>query len=412
MAIKESKKTYKKKVKRVVKKRATKKRKVKSASKKTSKKLDKSKKVSKKTPSTMEELLETTGYKVRGLQRGMKITGVVTDISRRVMLIDIGAKTEGVVLDKEREVAEDLLKELNVGDKVETVVYSPENDSGQILLSLRQAATDYRWDKINEGHKTGEVVEVRGLEVNKGGLIARYRGVRGFIPASQFGQEYLGNLDRLQNRLIKVKIIEVDRKKNRLIFSEKAVSEAASIALKKKALKKVKTSGVYKGVVSGVMPFGVFVKVSVGKRGQEKEDKELFLEGLVHISEVSWEKVEDLNRLYKVGQEIEVKVISINTDTGKLNLSVKQMVEDPWKKIVKKYPKDKKVKGAVNRLVAFGAFVELELGVEGLMHISKIPADYDIKVGDKLDVYVETVDMEKRRMSLGLVLGKKPVGYK
>ncbi|PIS08743.1 hypothetical protein COT75_04620 [Candidatus Beckwithbacteria bacterium CG10_big_fil_rev_8_21_14_0_10_34_10] len=351
----------------------------------------------------MEELMAQSGIKLHGLKKGQEIEGTITDIIRRTVLVDIGAKTEGIVIDKEYEVIKDFLSTVKIGDKVKIIIVSPENDKGQILLSLRQAAMEYKWGFFEQYLKTGEAVEVRGLEVNRGGLIARLMGVRGFVPASQLGRKYLGRPDNLQNKVFKVKIIEVDREKNRLIFSEKEVSEAEALAAKKESLKNVKLGKTYEGKVSGIMPFGIFVQV---------EDKELFLDGLVHISEISWERVDNLNNLYKVGDKIKVKVLGIDKSSAKLNLSIKQLGGDPWEKIAKNYPKDKKTKGTVSRLVAFGAFVKLELGIEGLVHISKIPADYNIKVGDKVDVYVEELNLEKRRMSLGLVLKEKPVGYK
>jgi small subunit ribosomal protein S1 len=363
-----------------------------------------------KAPQTMEELIKQTGYTFTGLKRGDKVEGIVTDMTNKLILVDIGAKTEGIILSQEIEEAEDYIKDLEVGDEIQAIVGSPENEKGQILLSIKQAAMDYKWDLFDQYLKTGEAIEVRGLEINRGGLIARLMNVRGFVPASQFGHQYLGRLHQLQNKMFKVKVIEVDREKNRLIFSEKAISEAAAIAEKKQALKDVKVAETYPGIVSGVMPFGIFIRVEI-KKGKS-EDNELFLEGLVHISEVSWEKVENLNEFYKVGDRVKVKVLGIDENTGKLNLSIKQLSEDPWQNLVKKYPVDKKIKGEVVRLASFGAFVQLEPGVEGLIHISKIPADLDIKVGKKVDVYVESVDQEKRRMSLGLVLKEKPVGYK
>lgn len=353
--------------------------------------------------STMEELLAKTKYELKGLQKGQQIEGTITDITKKTILVDIGAKTEGILVDKEYEAIEDYLKELVPGDKVKVIVVSPENDKGQILLSLSQAAMDYKWSYFEQLLKTGEPVEVRGLESNKGGLIARLMGVRGFIPASQLSSQFLGHPEKLQNKLFQVKIIEVNRDKNRLIFSEKAVSEAKSIKEKKEVLKKIKKDDVLTGKVSGIMPFGIFIQA-------EKEG--VFLDGLVHISEVSWERVENLNSLFKVGQKIKVKVLGVDKNSTKLTLSIKRLKEDPWLKISQKYQPEKKFKGRVTRLAPFGAFVELEEGIEGLIHISKIPADFEVKVGKKVDVYLENLDLEKRRMSLGLVLKEKPVGYK
>jgi small subunit ribosomal protein S1 len=299
--------------------------------------------------------------------------------------------------------ARDFIKELEVGDKVEIVITQPENDKGQTLLSLKKAAADYLWNYFEEKLKTGEAVKVVGKEVNRGGLVVEARGLQGFIPASQFGSQWEDKIDKLVGRQVEVKPIEVDRKKNRLIFSEREISEAALLKAQEKALKKVKKGDVFAGEITGVMPFGFFVQIEVNK---------VEVEGLVHISEISWQRVEEPQEFYQVGDKVKVKVLAIDKATGKLNLSIKQLKPDPWQEIDKKYPVDTKVKGKVVRLAPFGAFVDLEEGIEGLIHISKIPAEKALKEGDKVDCYVESIDKEGRRMSLGLVLKEKPVGYK
>ena len=362
----------------------------------------------------MEELLKTTGYELKGLKKGQTVEGLVTDITKKMILIDIGAKTEGVVVDKEYEVAREMMQNLTVGDTVEAIVGSPENDRGQILLSLRQTVMNKRWEFFDELLKTGKAIQVKGLEVNKGGIIVKVQGVRGFVPSSQFGREYLGRLNNLQNKSFEVKVIEVDREKNRLIFSEKAVSEQEALAQQSEALKTVKVNDELEGVVSGIMPFGVFVRASVAskKSKKDKEDESLFLEGLVHISEISWEKVDNPGMHFKTGDKIKVKVIGVDEKSARLNLSVKQLSDDPWVKIAEKYPEGSKVKGEITRLAAFGAFVNLAPGVDGLIHISKIPTDKEFKAGQKIECFVEQVDLAHRRMSLSLALMKKPVGYK
>jgi len=351
------------------------------------------------SPQTMEELLKKTGYKLSGLKRGELIEGRITDIRKKMLLVDIGAKTEGMVVSKDYEEVKDYIAQLKVGDTVLCYVKQPENESGQIILSLRKAANDWRWKFFEEKLSTGETIEVKAREVNRGGMIAQVRGVQGFIPASQFAKKYQTHLEELINKPLKVKVIEVDRSNIRLIFSEKAVSEAKLIAKKKKLLEKIKVGDVLEGKVSGITPFGIFVEAGS-------------LEGLAHISEISWEKVEDPGNYFKVGDKVGVRVIGIDKETGRLNLSVKQLTPDPWEKIEKKYKLGKKFKGKVTSLAPFGAFVNFEPGVEGLLHISKIPVDFDIDVGKKVEVEVESVDPENRRMSLSLVLKKKPVGYK
>jgi len=359
-------------------------------------------------PESMEELFAKTGYQLQGLKKGQEVKATITDKNKKTLFFDIGAKTEGILLEKEMEFVEDYIRFLNVGDVVKAVVVSPENEKGQILISLSRAANDWKWSLFQKYMDTGETVEVRGLDINRGGMIARLMNVRGFIPVSQFGRQWMGKLDQLYNKVFPVKVIEVDREKNRLIFSEKSVSEAETISHQQDMLTTVKVGNKYKGQVSGVMPFGIFVRVFL------EEDQEIgaFLDGLVHISELSWEKVNDVSKIYKMGDMVTVQVIDVDRNTGKLNLSIKRLSGDPWDDIASRFPVDAKVKGKVTRLAAFGAFVEIEKGIEGLIHVSKFPSDMDIKAGDEVDVYIESLDKENHRISLGVVLSAKPVGYK
>ena len=202
--------------------------------KKNSKKITKKEKVVSKSKGfkSMDELLAKTGYQLNVPKRGDVIKGMVTEVRKRLVLVDIGAKTEGLVIDKEAEAAAALIQTLSVGDEIEVFVKNPENDQGQILLSLRQAADDKRWELFSEWLETGKPIEIKGLETNKGGLIVLVDGMRGFVPASQFSQEYLGKMDKLIDKTFKAQVIEVDREQNRLIFSEKIVSEAGEIAKK------------------------------------------------------------------------------------------------------------------------------------------------------------------------------------
>lgn len=361
-------------------------------------------------PKTMEDLLKEVGDSIRTPKKGETVTGKITDKTRRMLMIDIGGKTEGIVVDKEFDAARDYIEQLGVGEEVEAYVLSSENERGQILLSLKKAALDTKWDEFTKALEEESVVEVKGLEVNKGGLIVVVDGIRGFIPTSQFGKEYVGNLLKLKNRKLNVKVIEVDKEKNRLIFSEKHVSEAAEMAQRAQALDSVKVGEVYEGVVSGVMPFGLFVTVAVPLAGNE--DAVGHIEGLVHISEMSWEKVNDPHELYKVGQDIKVKVLGVDENAGKLNLSLKQLAADPWVEIETRYPVGTTVTGTVSRVVQFGVFVKVEPGVDGLIHTSKLSPDQEFQSGEEVTVVVESVDPAQRRMSLSTVLTEVPMGYK
>ncbi|HUV72346.1 MAG TPA: S1 RNA-binding domain-containing protein [Clostridia bacterium] len=382
-------------------KKETKKREIKKKSPRTSKEPSVAKAM-KGEPTTMEELLALETEKIRGLKRGEIIEGIVAEITPKSIFIDIGAKSDGVVLGKEFERAKDFVKNLKVGDKLKAYVGSVESENGQILLSLRQAASDFAWGNYQELLKSEETTEVRGREVNKGGLIvdALY-SLQGFVPGSQIGSAWQGKIDQLVGRKIEVKVIEVNREQNRLVFSEKLVSDAEKIEKIAKAIEKLKLDDSFEAEVTQVAPFGLFVKIKL-----DKEE----VEGLVHISEVSWQKVEDLAKLYKPKDKVKVKVISL--EDGRVQFSIKQLLTDPWDELEKKYPVESKLKGEVTRLTSFGALVEIESGIEGLVHISKIPPELTINEGDKLDIYIESIDMENRRISLGLVLSQKPIGYK
>ncbi len=359
--------------------------------------------------SLMDKLMAGAAAFTGALKKGQKIEGVVTAMSKRMVLIDIGAKTEGVVSGDDLTEAYDVVKELKVGDTVSAYVKFPENDQGQIILSLKQAADENRWSKFKKLLDEEKEVEVTGVEVNKGGMVVKVGDIRGFVPTSQFGEKFLGNMDDLLNKTFKVRVIEVDKDQNRLIFSEKLVSDFEALAKKGEALEMVSVGEKFEGTVSGIMPFGVFVTVNVPMKGKEEAAK---VEGLIHISEISWEKVEDPNVIFKVGQEVTVQVIGIDKAVGKLNLSIKQMMTDPWAEIEKNYAVGTKHNGKVVRIAPYGIFVNFDKGVDGLIHISKKPADKEFKVGDSLEVFVEMIDVKNRRMSLGVVLTEVPVAYK
>ncbi len=371
---------------------------------KTTKKAEvkKASSTSKTEPTTMEELLAFEENKVRGLKKGEIVDGIVSEITSKNIFIDIGAKTDGVVLGREFDRSKDFIKNLKPGDKVKAYVGSTENENGQILLSLRQAASDYAWEEYENLLKNSGSVEVKGRELNRGGLIVdTLFGLQGFVPGSQIGTAWQGKLDQLVGQKFEVKVIEVNREQNRLVFSEKLISDAEKIEKTAEAMKKLKLEDVFDAEITQVAPFGLFVKIGV-------EDESI--EGLVHISEVSWQKVEELEKMYKPGDKVKVKVISL--DDGRVQFSIKQLLPDPWEELEKRYPVDTKIKGKIGRLTSFGALVEIEPGIEGLVHISKIPPELTLNDEDELDVYIESVDRKARRISLGLVLSQKPVGYK
>ena len=362
--------------------------------------------------SLMDRLLAGSKVEPTTLKRRQEIEGVITSLGKRLLLLDIGAKTEGIVTGEDAAEAADLLATLKVGDRIKAFVKHPENDQGQIVLSLSQAAESGRWEKYTKMMAEETETEVTGLEVNRGGMVVTSGEMRGFVPTSQFGEKYLGKMEELLNTKFKVKIIEVDQEQNRLIFSEKLVSDSKAMAKRHEALEGVKMDAKLVGTVSGIMPFGVFVTVSVPMAKGKKESVGAKVEGSIHISEISWKKVDDPNTLFKVGQELDVQVIGIEKKAGKLNLSIKRLSDDPWDNIEKNYAVGTKHKGKVVRSAPYGVFVNFEPGIDGLIHVTNKPAGKEFEVNDEVEVFVEKIDGKNRRMSLGMVLTEVPVGYR
>lgn len=349
-----------------------------------------------KEPQTMEELLSQTGYTLRGYKRGDVVSGTVISLSPSEILIDIGFKSSGIVSEREMPLIKDLLPNLKIGDKITVQIVSPESEIGQIILSVKRAGLDKKWKEAKEKLDKEETVEVLGLEAGRSGLLVDWQGLRGFIPASQLDAERIG---AALGAKIKAQLIEVDRTANRLVFSEKRVSSPEKLAKKQLALSKFKIGETYEGKVTGIVAFGIFV----GLEG---------CEGLVHISEIAWEKVQNPNDYFKTGDKVKVMVISKEETSGKLNLSIKQLTKDPWQELVKKYTPEQQISGKVMKMTGFGAFVQIEKGVDGLIHISKLPAGMELKEKQTVTCVIEAIDFQKRKISLGLVLTEKPVGYK
>jgi small subunit ribosomal protein S1 len=419
-----------------------------------------------KGPMTMEELLSSTGYKITVLKRGQEITGKVLTVNRSEILVDIGAKSEGIVYGREIAANPDLLLSLTPGDSIEATVIYPENEQGQVVLSLRKHSGDKRWNELEERRDSGETIEVAAVEVNRGGIICEYFGLRGFLPASQLSQ-MPSSMGDLIGKKLTVSVIEVDRPSNRLIFTQKQQG-TKDIEQVRKQLANIKVGEKYKGVITAILPFGIFVEIDLGERqakkdsiaslqndkgeGQERKDSGYIepygprpsdsgpkarmtdadeskgkIEGLVHLSEINWEKTEDPTKGFAVGQEIEVVVASKDEEAGRLNLSIKQLGEDPLSKILEQFTVGQKVTGKVSKVTPYGVFVEISVGgkgdkvskgdkgeikIDGLMHISKIPPTLGLKVGDTVECEVENVDTATRKVALVPVVKEKPVLYR
>ncbi len=317
---------------------------------------------------TMDELLAASEDAAKKVIVGDTVEGTVISVKKHEILIDLGAQGVGLVPGREAS----YVRNLKEGDKVTASVIEAEMDDGYVLLSLRKAVKDKGWDEIQAKLDNAETVEVTPFDANRGGLLVEYEGIRGFLPVSQLSAEHyprvgsadkdeiLQRLNSLVGKQIKVRILDAIKKENKLIFSEK---EAIKDGLAER-FAELKVGDVVKGVVTGVVDFGVFVNVDG-------------IEGLIHISEISWERVNNPSDYVKVGDQIEAKIIAI--DKERLSLSMKQLVEDPWISEVANLKKGTKVEGTVTRITPFGAFVQISPAVEALVHVSELGegSDFD-----------------------------------
>jgi small subunit ribosomal protein S1 len=344
---------------------------------------------------TMDELLADSS--VQHLKTGDVVDGVITSVKKHEVWVDLGANGVGVVM--RREIGHG--QKLEAGQTVTTSVVDPELDEGFALLSVRRAAKDRGWDEVQRIFEAGEVIEISPYDANRGGLLVELEGIRGFLPVSQLAaghyprvsgadkDEILQKLNSLIDKSIKVRVLDVSRKDNKLIFSEK---EAVKDDMQQ-MFSKLKVGDSVKGMVTGVIDFGAFVNVDG-------------IEGLIHISEISWERVEDPRDYIKTGDEIEAKIIAIDKD--RLSLSLKQMKEDPWLEEVKAFKKGDQVEGKVTRITPFGAFVQLSPSVEALVHVSEMSNDDSVnpeeifKLNEKKQFKVLDIDTESRKIALSL----------
>jgi small subunit ribosomal protein S1 len=360
-----------------------------------------SKSTSSKPGITMAELLAKAKSKVNIFTKGQRVEATVLTKSPTLVTFDIGGKSEGLVKEKAYTDAKEFIETLKVGDKVLATVLVPETRDGTIIMALKDAIRDISWIELEKARAQGDEVPVLGKGVNVSGIVVDVMGVEGFIPTSQMGKVALEGAQNLVGKYFKAKVMEVDRMNRKVVLSEKEVSEAGDIKLAKEALKKIKEGEIYDGLVTTVAPFGAFVKITVGKAK---------LEGLVHVSEISYKKVNLPSDVLKEGDKVSVKVLA--SHVGKLALSMKQALKDPWLEVEKKYKAEDKITGRVVRISDFGVFVELEPGVEGLIHITKIPPTHKLVLGQEVRCTIEEVNMKDKRIALGLVLTSIPLGYK
>ena len=354
----------------------------------------------------MEELLALSKSPIRKISRYDKIEAKLIQMGKNFAIFDIGGKSEGVVGGEYFIEGKSLLKSLAPGDNVTATVMEPESPDGMVVLSLRQASDDMFWENLEKAYEDNKEIKVIGRSASDRGLVVDIKGYPGFIPSSQITADKAKNIHSLVGKEIKVKPIEIDKDKNRIVLSEKEVSEEQKIEKLKKALKDVKKGQIFEGKVIDILPFGAFVEIEVGE-GKKKTN----VEGLVHVSEISWARVERPADYLEKGQK--VKVIVLGVDGGRLALSMREAKEDPWNLVENNYKVDDKIEGKILKMGPSGMSVELEPGIEGFVHITKIPPGSKFEIGEKVKCYIDILDKESRKINLGLVITTaKPLLYK
>ena len=353
---------------------------------------------------SMEALLnESSGVELP--QAGEIRQGTIASIAPSQILVSIGAKSEGLITGRELEsLSPEERAELRVGQQIPVYVVNAEDDNGNVVLSFKRAQEQITWENVERMLADEEVIQSNIMGFNKGGLIVGVGGLRGFVPASQVSsmRRSMSTGDTPEQRWqkmigepISVRIVEVDRERRRLILSERAASSESRQSIKERVISEIEIGKTYTGRVTSLADFGAFVNINGA-------------DGLVHLSELSWERLQHPSEMLEVGQEVQVKVISVDREKKRIGLSLRQLAEDPWQTKIQKFSVGQLVEGVITRLTKFGAFARLEGDLEGLIHISEI-ADHRIEHpkevlhdGDVKTLRIIRIDTDQHRIGLSM----------
>jgi small subunit ribosomal protein S1 len=333
---------------------------------------------------------------IHPFSEGDVVSGKVVRIDQDEILVDIGYKSEGVIPSNELSIRKsvDPSDEVQLGEEVDALVLTKEDQEGRLILSKKRARFEKAWRRIEGAAESGEPVEGTVIEVVKGGLILDL-GVRGFLPASLVDIRRVQDLDEFMGQKLECKVIELNRSRNNVVLSRRAVLEEERKEVREQILGRLQPGQVVEGKISNIVDFGAFVDLEG-------------IDGLIHISELSWSHVNHPSEVVSIGDTVRVKVLDIDRDRQRISLGLKQTQEDPWQRVLNEYSVDDVVEGRVTKIVAFGAFVQILPGVEGLVHISELaqhhvesPAEV-VRPGDELKVKILEVDDSRRRLSLSV----------
>lgn len=347
------------------------------------------------------------------LSIGATIEGKVVARDRSSLYIDLGLFGTGIIYGREFYIVKDMVKGLEIGDKVHAKIIELENDEGYRELSLRDATKEISWKRLKDLRNSGQIVTVRVTGVNKGGLLTTLDGIQAFLPVSQLAAEHyprvadadkqkiLKELQKFIGKTLEVKVLDLLAEENKLILSEKAKSEEKT----KEVLKNYSRGDIIEGEITGIADFGAFIKFPTADKKVAGEDE---IEGLIHISELDWQLVENPAEVVKIGEVIKAQIININNN--QVFLSLKSLKKNPWEEIEKQYKKDDVIKGKVTKFSTFGAFVEIMPKIRGLCHISEFESkekmEEQLKIGETYDFQVLSIEPKEHRMSLKLTNNK------
>jgi small subunit ribosomal protein S1 len=346
---------------------------------------------------TPEELVKAIEESLKDFKDGDLVEGTVVKVDRDEVLVDIGYKSEGVIPVKELSIRQDVepSEVVKVGDQIEALVLQTEDKEGRLILSKKRAQYERSWIRIEQIMKEGGTIEGPVIEVVKGGLILDI-GLRGFLPASLVELRRVRDLHPYVGQRLECKIIELDRNRNNVVLSRRAFLEESQSEGRKKFLESLKKGERRRGQVSSIVNFGAFVDIGGG------------VDGLVHVSELSWKHVDHPSEVVSVGQEVEVEILDVDLERERVSLSLKATQEDPWREFERRYQTGEIIAGQVTKLVPFGAFVRVGEGIEGLVHISELSTEHVdspeqvVQVGQQVRVKVVDVDVPRRRISLSI----------
>jgi small subunit ribosomal protein S1 len=342
------------------------------------------------------ELVPNYAATIKPINEGDVVSGEVVRIDKDEVLVDIGYKSEGVIPATELSIRRsvDPADEVSLGDRVDALVLTKEDAEGRLILSKKRARFEKAWRKIEAAAESGEPVEGTVIEVVKGGLILDL-GVRGFLPASLVDIRRVHNLDEFMGQQLECKVIELNRSRNNVVLSRRAVLEEERKEVRQQILGRLQPGQVVEGKISNIVDFGAFVDLDG-------------IDGLIHISELSWSHVNHPSEVLSIGDTVRVKVLDIDRERQRISLGLKQTQEDPWQRVLDSYGSGDVLEGKVTKVVAFGAFVEIVSGVEGLVHISEL-AEHHVESpsevvapGDEVRVRILEIDEERRRISLSI----------